>query len=69
MLYSDEFAQDPTFVSKEKLVDSCEVVIIGAPHSAYRELKIPAHVELVDLWGIIPGSRATDLPRLNNWGQ
>jgi len=69
VLYSDEFAQDPTFVSKEKLVDSCEVVIIGAPHSAYRELKIPTHVEVVDLWGIIPGSRATDLPRLNDWGK
>jgi UDP-N-acetyl-D-mannosaminuronic acid dehydrogenase len=67
VLYSDEFAQDPTFVSKEKLVESCEVVIVGAPHSVYRELKIPPQVEVVDLWGVLPGRSAMDLPRAGTW--
>jgi len=55
--YSDEFAQDPTFVSKEQLVQSSDVVIIGAPHTAYRTLVMPATVEVVDVWGVIrPGA-------------
>lgn len=53
VLYSDEFANDPTFVSKERLILSCEVVIIGVPHSAYQNLVIPQTVEVVDLWTII----------------
>ena len=51
--YSDEFAQDPTFITKEQLVERCDVVIVGVPHSAYRTLVIPEHVEVVDLWGAI----------------
>jgi UDP-N-acetyl-D-mannosaminuronic acid dehydrogenase len=51
--YSDEFAKDPTFITKEQLVAGSDVVIIGVPHTAYRALVIPAHVEVVDLWGII----------------
>lgn len=52
VLYSDEFASDPTFVDKETLVAESEIVIIGVPHSAYANLDIPDHVEVVDLWGI-----------------
>jgi len=54
VLYSDEFVSDPTFVSKEELVRSSDVVIVGVGHSAYRTLVVPAHVDLVDLWGVIP---------------
>jgi UDP-N-acetyl-D-mannosaminuronic acid dehydrogenase len=50
--YSDEFASDPTFISKEDLIASCDVVIIGAPHSAYRELRFAPGVEVVNLWGM-----------------
>jgi UDP-N-acetyl-D-mannosaminuronic acid dehydrogenase len=52
--YSDEFARDPTFISKEQLVERCDVVIVGVPHSAYRTLVVPSRVEVVDLWGVIP---------------
>jgi len=51
--YSDEFARDPTFITKEALVARCDVVIVGVPHSAYRTLEIPERVEVVDLWGVI----------------
>jgi UDP-N-acetyl-D-mannosaminuronic acid dehydrogenase len=52
--YSDEFAKDPTFITKEQLAARCDVVIVGVPHSAYRTLTIPSHVEVLDLWGVIP---------------
>jgi len=54
VLYSDEYATDSTFVAKEQLVSSSDVVIVGVPHSAYRTLIVPAGVEVVDLWGVIP---------------
>ena len=54
VLYSDEFASDPTFIAKEELVAESEVVIVGVPHSAYRALAVPAHVEVVDLWNVLP---------------
>jgi len=54
VLYSDEFAQDPTFIDKEDLVVASDVVIVGVPHSAYRQLTVPLGVEVVDLWGVLP---------------
>ena len=54
VLYSDEFARDSTFIGKEELVAESEVVIVGVPHSAYRALAVPAHVEVVDLWNVLP---------------
>jgi UDP-N-acetyl-D-mannosaminuronic acid dehydrogenase len=53
VLYSDEYAKDPTFISKEDLVASADVIIVGVPHSVYKELKIPTHVHVVDLWDIL----------------
>ncbi len=54
VLYSDEFVKDTTFVSKEVLVSSSDVVIVGVPHSAYRSIHIPATIDTVDMWGILP---------------
>ena len=53
VLYSDEYAKDPRFITKEELLKRSDIVIIGVPHSAYKGLKINNRIELVDLWGII----------------
>ena len=50
--YSDEFAKNTDFVSKEELINSSDVVVIGVPHSAYKGLAVPENVEVVDLWGV-----------------
>ncbi len=59
VFYSDEFAKDPTFVTKEALVKECNIVIVGAPHSAYKSLRIPQSVHVVDLWEVLPRSLPT----------
>lgn len=64
VLYSDEFATDPTFVDKETLVATCDVVIVGVPHSAYRTLAVPEHVEVVDVWGVVPVRAVDEAHRL-----
>lgn len=53
VLYSDEYAQDPTFIAKEELVARSDVVIVGVPHRAYQELHIPSDKLVVDLWGVL----------------
>jgi len=53
VFYSDEYAKDETFVSKEKLIKSSQIIIIGVPHSAYKRIKIPRDKEVIDFWGII----------------
>jgi UDP-N-acetyl-D-mannosaminuronic acid dehydrogenase len=51
--YSDELAKDPTFISKEELVESCPIIIVGVPHSAYRDLVIPEARLVIDLWRVV----------------
>jgi UDP-N-acetyl-D-mannosaminuronic acid dehydrogenase len=57
VLYSDEFATDPTFIPKEELVRRSQVVIVGVPHTAYRTLSIPPAVDVIDLWQAVACSR------------
>lgn len=51
--YSDEHATDPTFVSKDILVASSDVIIVGVAHTEYRNLIVPTSKEVIDLWGVI----------------
>jgi UDP-N-acetyl-D-mannosaminuronic acid dehydrogenase len=51
--YSDEYVQDPSFISKEALVASSDVIIVGAAHSAYKTLNVPSNKYVIDLWEII----------------
>ena len=51
--YSDEYAKNATFISKEELIKLSDVIIVGVPHSQYRGLAIPEEKEVVDLWSII----------------
>ncbi len=51
--YSDEYAKNPDFVTKEKLIEESEIIIVAVPHSAYKGMAIPKGKEVVDLWGIV----------------
>jgi UDP-N-acetyl-D-mannosaminuronic acid dehydrogenase len=54
--YSDEFVSDPTFETKEEIIAKCNIVIIAAPHTAYKTLAFSKQIEVVDLFGICPKS-------------
>jgi UDP-N-acetyl-D-mannosaminuronic acid dehydrogenase len=55
VMYSDEFASDPTFVTKDDLLAQSDIVVVGVPHSKYRGISWPSGVKVVDLWGITHG--------------
>ena len=52
IFYSDEYAKNPDFVSKEELITNSDVIIVAVPHSAYKGLVIPQDKEVIDLWKV-----------------
>ena len=53
VFYSDEYAKNLDFISKENLVKQSEVIIVAVPHSAYKGISIPKGKHVVDLWGVV----------------
>lgn len=51
VLCTDPFISDPRFVSLKQAVEQADVIVLGAPHSAYRNLHFPAGKKIVDIWG------------------
>ena len=48
---SDEFVKMNGIIDKKKLIKESDIIILGAPHSSYKKLKIPKNKYLVDTWG------------------
>ena len=48
---SDAFASDPSFVSLEQLIAESDIIVLGAPHDAYRALDFPPEKVVIDVWG------------------
>jgi UDP-N-acetyl-D-mannosaminuronic acid dehydrogenase len=48
---SDPYVVDPGLVSVDTVLRKSDVVVIGAPHHAYRELDLSGR-DVVDIWGI-----------------
>jgi len=53
VLCSDEYVKSANFVSKEELVKSADIVIIGVPHAEYRKIEFPDNVDVLDIWGFL----------------
>jgi UDP-N-acetyl-D-mannosaminuronic acid dehydrogenase len=51
VLCTDPFVQDPSFVPLETVVAESDILVIAAPHKAYRKLDLKGR-EVVDVWGI-----------------
>ena len=51
VLCSDPFIHEPDFVPLEEAVRRADIIVFGAPHSAYRSLAIPQGKQVVDVWG------------------
>lgn len=49
VLCTDPYVQDPSFVSLQEALRA-EVIILGAPHSEYRDLRLPPDKRVIDVW-------------------
>lgn len=54
VLCTDPYVPDPKYVSLHEAVNRADIVILGAPHSQYRDLVIPENKIVVDIWGFWP---------------
>ena len=50
VLCTDPFVDDPSFVPLQTALDRADVIVLGAPHTVYRTLKIPKEKMVIDIW-------------------
>jgi UDP-N-acetyl-D-mannosaminuronic acid dehydrogenase len=55
VLCTDPYVPDPALVPLERALEQADVLFIGAPHRAYRELVIPKGKVLIDVWNCVKG--------------
>jgi UDP-N-acetyl-D-mannosaminuronic acid dehydrogenase len=53
VLCTDEYIRDPSLLSLSDAIERADLLIIGAPHQAYRELDVPPGKPVPDLWNIL----------------
>jgi UDP-N-acetyl-D-mannosaminuronic acid dehydrogenase len=54
VLCTDPYVIDDRLVPIERVVSEGEILVLGAPHAAYRGLDIGGK-DLVDVWGALAG--------------
>ena len=59
VLCTDPYVCDSSFVSIEEAISRSEIIVLGAPHSCYRELKFDPRKVLVDVWNFWPQAHST----------
>jgi UDP-N-acetyl-D-mannosaminuronic acid dehydrogenase len=50
VLCTDPFLNDPTLVPLEIALERADVIILGAPHSVYKDLALPPGRNVIDVW-------------------
>ena len=48
---SDEFVKMKEIIDKKMLIKKSDIIILGVPHSSYKNIKIPKKKYLIDSWG------------------
>jgi len=51
VLCTDPFIHDPSFVPVEKVLADSDILIVAAPHKAYKKLQLKGR-DVIDIWGI-----------------
>jgi UDP-N-acetyl-D-mannosaminuronic acid dehydrogenase len=51
VLCSDPYVPDPSLVPLDEAVSKADIIVLGVPHSVYRDLCFPPEKTVVDVWG------------------
>lgn len=51
VMCTDPYIKDSSFVSLERVMRESDVLVVGAPHKAYRTLELNGR-EVIDIWGV-----------------
>jgi UDP-N-acetyl-D-mannosaminuronic acid dehydrogenase len=63
VLCTDPYVPDPKLVPLGEVMRRADIFILGAPHTAYRDLHIANDKVIVDVWGFWPSRHQTVLGR------
>lgn len=50
ILCTDPYVEDSSLVPVETAIERADVIILGAPHSIYRGLRLPPEKRIIDIW-------------------
>jgi len=50
VLCTDPYVPDPTLLPLQETIDRADIIILGAPHSAYRDLSFGPDKTVIDVW-------------------
>ncbi len=50
VICTDPYVSDPTLVPLDAALGKADVIVLGAPHTAYRGLSLPPGKKVVDIW-------------------
>jgi UDP-N-acetyl-D-mannosaminuronic acid dehydrogenase len=57
VLCTDPFVPDPSFLPLDEAVRKADIIVLGAPHSAYHDVAIPPSKVVIDIWNFWPERR------------
>jgi UDP-N-acetyl-D-mannosaminuronic acid dehydrogenase len=46
--------KDASLVPAADVVAKADVIFVATPHRAYRDLAVPAHKTVIDVWNVLP---------------
>jgi UDP-N-acetyl-D-mannosaminuronic acid dehydrogenase len=61
---SDPYVEDPTLIPAEEAIGRADLIIVGVPHSVYRDLRIPSDKLVIDIWGFWPARESSPLAKM-----
>jgi UDP-N-acetyl-D-mannosaminuronic acid dehydrogenase len=56
VLCCDPYVADSRLVKLEEAVEKADIIILGAPHGVYRDLRFAPGKAVVDVWGFWPNA-------------
>jgi UDP-N-acetyl-D-mannosaminuronic acid dehydrogenase len=56
VLCSDPYVADSRLVKLEEAVEKADIIVLGAPHSVYRDLRFAPGKAVIDVWGFWPNA-------------
>jgi len=57
VLCTDPFVPDSTLIPLDEAVRKADIIVLGAPHSAYHDVAIPPSKVVIDIWNFWPERR------------
>jgi UDP-N-acetyl-D-mannosaminuronic acid dehydrogenase len=54
VICTDPYVQDERLVPLDEAISRADVIVLGAPHSVYKDISLPPNKLVVDVWGFWP---------------